>query len=630
MHCHNRQYQSGLGKMQVNMKRKFRHWAFCALIAAGSTMAAWSLSKIRFFQVLNLKAYDTHFVVRGAQPTSNIVLLTGDQKAMDIFPEMKIFWNKHYADAIQAAGEAGAKVIGLDLAFAIPIDEYKPGYDELLAGAVSTSPIPVVCGFASDINSNPAAQRLPINIIAGALGLSAFANLTTDTDDFIRNQELFERAAPNANDAPAAHSLALRVVEKYLNTEMEIKNGQAMLQGQPISMSAPRTISINYAGGPNTFPSVSLADFEAAARAGNREQLRKWVNGKIVLIGSEAKDDRFDTPFYTMFEGATWRTSGVEVHANAVRTLLERLYLKPVPGWGRALGLILATIATVLIATSLRASRASAWMLIQISGIVISTHLLFLWGLILSTSEMLLATTICLMASVIYRFATAEKRGNLFHRAVSLFVGKQLATSLDESEDIALTGKRLNVTILFTDIRGFTAFTEQVCDEQGPEAVVKMLNEYMAAMVAIIVKYHGHVNKFIGDGILAVFSDDDEGSVPGDHALRTVRCATEMVTLPGQFQTGSGIHTGLVVVGNVGSADKMEYTVLGDTVNLASRLESLNKEHHTKLLMTGATQSMLGEKVETVHLGEVPVRGKAQPIPLYTVASLVAKVAVNA
>jgi len=613
--------------MQVNMKKKLRHWALCALIAAGSTIAAWSLSEIRFFQILNLKAYDTHFVVRGAQPTSNIVLLTADQKAMDTFPELRQFWNQHYAGAIQAAGDAGARVIGLDLAFGIPIDEYKPGYDEMLAGAVSASPVPVICGYASEINSNPVAQRIPINIIAGALGLAAFVNLTVDPDDFVRNQELFEAASSNANDAPAAHSLALRVVEKYFGSEMELKNGRAMLQGRPISMSAPRTMAINYAGGPNAFPSVSLADFEAAIKAGNRGQLRKWVNGKIVLIGSDAKDDRFNTPFYTMFAGDKWRTAGVAVHANVVRTLVERLYLKPVPQWGRALGLILATIATVLIVTSLAASRASAWMLIQLSGVLLSTHLLFRWGLILSTSEMLLATSICLVISVIYRFATAEKRGNLFHRAVSLFVGKQLATSLEETEAIALTGKRLNVTILFTDIRGFTAFTEQVCEVQGPEAVVKMLNEYMAAMVAIIVKYHGHVNKFIGDGILAVFSDDDEGAVPGDHALRAVRCATEMVTLPGQFQTGSGIHTGLVVVGNVGSADKMEYTVLGDTVNLASRLESLNKEHHTKLLMTGITRSMLGKEVETVHLGEVPVRGKALPIPLYTVASLVVNTA---
>jgi adenylate cyclase len=103
-----------------------------------------------------------------------------------------------------------------------------------------------------------------------------------------------------------------------------------------------------------------------------------------------------------------------------------------------------------------------------------------------------------------------------------------------------------------------------------------------------------------------------------------------MVTAPSQFQTGAGIHTGPAVVGNVGSADKMEYTVLGDTVNLASRLESLNKERHTKLLMTAATQARLGGRVETMHLGIVPVRGKALPIDVYTVASLMAKAVVNA
>jgi adenylate cyclase len=149
-------------------------------------------------------------------------------------------------------------------------------------------------------------------------------------------------------------------------------------------------------------------------------------------------------------------------------------------------------------------------------------------------------------------------------------------------------------------------------------------------MVGIIVIYRGHVNKFIGDGILAVFSDEDEGVQPGDHPLRAVRCATRMVTARSQFETGAGIHTGPAVVGNVGSADKMEYTVLGDTVNLASRLESLNKEHHTKLLMTGATQERLGSLVETTHLGEAPVRGKALPIDLYTVTSLVSKAVVNA
>jgi len=614
------------------MTKKWRHWALCVVLAIGSVMAAWSLDEVGFFQTLNLKAYDAHFVARnflfGRPDIPKIVLLTADQKAMDAFPELHQFWNKHYADAIAAAADAGARVIGLDLAFGIPIDQWEPGYDEMLGGAVSTSPVPVVVGYVERLQSNKASQQIPINMIAAALGLAAFANLTIDSDDFARRQELMEAPSTKPDDAPPARSLALRIVEKYLGADAEFRNGNIFLQGHPVP-TRNRAMTINYAGGAGTFPRVSLADFEAAAKAGDKAKLRQWVNGKIVLLGTDFVEDRFQTPFFNPLVSHS-NTAGVEVHANTVLTLLDHLYLVAAPQWLRVLSLILATTITVLVSTSAAASRAAPLILLEIVAILVFTHLLFEGGLILSTSEILLATSICLIASIVYRFATEEKRGNLFRRAVSLFVGKKVATSLDETEAIALSGKRLEVTILFTDIRSFTAFTEDMCNKDGPEAVVQILNEYMAAMVGIILKYRGHANKFIGDGILAIFCDDDEGSTPGDHAIRAVRCANEMVTAPSRFQTGAGIHTGPAVVGNVGSADKMEYTVLGDTVNLASRLESLNKEHHTRLLMSGATQRMLDNKVETVYLSDAPVRGKAMPISLYTVASLVVKAAVNA
>jgi adenylate cyclase len=154
--------------------------------------------------------------------------------------------------------------------------------------------------------------------------------------------------------------------------------------------------------------------------------------------------------------------------------------------------------------------------------------------------------------------------------------------------------------------------------------VVELLNEYLGAMVEIIVKHHGNVNKFIGDGILVIFSDEDEGAVPGDHALRAVRCGTEMVQLelPSKFKTGVGIHSGPGVVGNIGSPDKMEYTVLGDTVNLASRLESLNKEMKTQLILSDATKQLLNGQFETAYLAEVPVRGKTLPLIIHTSAVL--------
>ncbi|HTB20506.1 MAG TPA: adenylate/guanylate cyclase domain-containing protein [Bryobacteraceae bacterium] len=616
------------------MKKKWRHWALCAVLAAGSALGASLLSDVRFFQILNLKAYDAHFVVRyllGQRPSiPNIVLLLADQKALDTFPELRLFWHQHYANVIRAAGQAGAKVIGLDLAFGIPVEKYEPDYDRLLGEAVSTSPVPVVCASVTALNTNPDAARIPINMLSAALGLAGFVNLTIDSDDFVRRQELIEAPSRGSSDAAPAHSLALRIAEKFAGSDAEWQQGKLVFQGQPIPIAADRSIAINYAGPPDTFPSVSLADFENAAKAGNKDQLRKWVGGKIVLVGTDSLDDRRDTPFFTLFSGTKWLTPGVEIHANTVRTLLTRSYLVPAPQWVLVLALLLTTMVTVAIVTSFAAGRAVGFVALEVFAILVATHLLFEWGFVLSTSEVLLATSVSLVASLIYRYATEETRGNLFHRAVSVFVGKQLASSLEESsEAIALSGKRMEVTILFTDIRGFTAFTEQVSEEQGPEVVVQLLNDYMATMVGIIVMYHGQVNKFIGDGILAVFSDDDEGSEPGDHALRAVRCATRMVTTPSRFETGAGIHTGPAVVGNVGSADKMEYTVLGDTVNLASRLESLNKEHHTKLLMTGTTRGRLGSLVETSHLGEAPVRGKALPIDLYTVTSLV-KAPVNA
>jgi adenylate cyclase len=595
-------------------------------------LAAWSLDEVAFFQNLNLKAYDAHFIARnylfGPPAIPNIVLLTDDQKAMDNFSELYDFWNDHYAAAITAAGEAGAKVIGLDRAFGIPIDDYVKGADERLAGAVSSSPVPVVVGYVERLQSNKVAQTVPINMVSAALGLAAWANLTSDSDDFYRRQELMEEPSRKPDDPPPARCLAMRIVERYLGVDAEIRKGKIMLQGRVIP-TQNRAVTINYAGGRGTFPRVSLFDFVTAAEAGDKAKLRNWVQGKIVLMGGDFVQDRHDTPFFTpLIKNSD--TAGVEIHANTVRTLLGHLYLVGVPQWLRLLSLVLATTVTVLVSTSAAASRAVPLILLEIIAILIFTHFLFESGLILSTSELLLATSICLVFSVVYRFATEEKRGNLFRGAVALFVGKKAATSIDETEAIALSGKRLEVTIMFTDIRNFTGFTEEVSNQEGPEAVVKILNEYLAAMVAIIVKHRGHVNKFIGDGILAIFSDDDEGSVPGDHAIRAVRCATEIVSLPNRFQTGAGIHTGPAVVGNVGSADKMEYTVLGDTVNLASRLESLNKEHHTKLLLSGATQSRLGTQVETVYLSDAPVRGKALPISLYTVPSLVPKAVVNA
>lgn len=606
------------------MNQRVRRGVIGAMIAVGAVAVTAPLNEVQFFRMLNLKVLDSHFAIRGQRPASDVVLVLTDQKALDSFPELQLFWHRHYANAIRAAGEGGAKVIGLDLSFGVPVEKWEPDLDRLLAEAVATSPVPVVLAYVPEHNSNPESLRVPVNLLAAGLGLAAFPNLTDDPDEFIRRQELLE--APSATGAPAARSMALRVAELYLGEDAVFADGRLTLQGREIPIDANRSIYINYAGGPGTIPHVSIADVESAAARGDRAQLRRWFGNKIVLVGTDAKGDSYPTPFYSLFSGGRWTTPGVEIHANTVQTLLRREFLVPAAEWVRITGLLAASLATVAVAVFLPVAPAIGGLLAIGLTVAAVTHLLFRAGLILSSSEIMVGANVALFGAIVYRFSSAERRGAIFRQAVALFVSKKVAASLESSKGINLSSRREVVTVLFTDIRGFTSYSERVCEEQGPEVLVQTLNQYLATMAAIIVAFGGHVNKFIGDGILAIFADDDEGAKPGDHALRAVRCATRMVSVPGEFKTGAGLHTGVAVLGNVGSRDKMEYTVLGDTVNLASRLESLNKEHNTRLLMSEATHLALNGAIETKHLGSVPVRGKTAPINVYTVSSLVEEV----
>jgi adenylate cyclase len=590
-------------------------WCIVSIAAASGTQL---LSTTRFFQLLSLKAYDANFVLRGKRPTSNVVLVVADEKALNTFSELQAFWHPYYAQAIRGAELGGAKVVALDIAFGIPVEKWAPGNDAILADAVASAQIPVVIGLVPGLLTKQKDWPIPVNMIASALGLFGYSNLTVDADDFVRRQELLEAPAPGVQPAiTLVRSFSLKIAEKFLGQAAVLEGGQMRLNGKVIRHQVDRQILINFAGPAGTFPRISLADFVAATQAGRRQQLKDWVAGKIVMIGLDSYDDRFPTPFYTGFQGLKWTTAGVEVHANTLNTILSGQYMVSAPSWLRLLALLVIALATFPVAALVRTSWAAPLGIAILGGALATSHVLFRTGYDLSASDLAACWLLTLLVSIIYRFVTAEQRRDHFRRAVTMFVGKKVARSLDDSNTIALSGSRQFVTILFTDIRGFTSF----CENKDPSVVVNLLNGYMQQMVSIIIKHGGHVNKFLGDGILAIFSDE-EGAELGTHPLRAVRCALEMVTAPSQFQTGAGIHSGLAVIGNVGSQDKMEYTVLGDTVNVASRMESLNKEHHTKLLMTQATKIFLEDGIIVTHLGAATVKGQSEPIDVYTVSSL--------
>ncbi len=605
------------------MKRNWKRRAIGAAIAVGSVVLTLLLGNIQFFRLLDLKAQDSHFVLRGKMPTKDIVLIGIDDKALNNFPELTSFWHQYYATAMRGAADGGAKTMVLDVAFGVGLSRYDPNIEPALADAFNyaSATMPIITAFvASSADQSNPAFAVPLNMMAAAFGTAAMANLTVDADDFVRRQVLIEAPKAGVDTSMLTRGMAMRAVEKFTGKDIKFSNGRMYLGDDLIPVDDQRNLTLNFAGPADTFPRVSLYDFVNAVRAGNKAQIEKWVKGKVVLLGPDNIDDRHATPFYTAF-GSTnkWRTPGVEVHANTVHTLLTRQYLQPAPQWFLIGVMLLTALVTVGIVITLSAKRSAIWTLLVLATGMTLTHVLFRYGWLVSTVNMLLAYSISLLGGVVYGLFTAEKKSSFFKSAVALFVGKQVAQSLDVSDKISKVGKREMVTIMFSDIRGFTAF----CESKEPEFIVDLLNVYMATMCEIIVRHGGHVNKFIGDGILAVFSDDDEGATPDDHAVRAVQCAIEMVTAPSEFKTGTGMHSGQVVIGNVGSKEKMEFTVLGDTVNLASRLESLNKENKTKLLMSGSTHEMLHGSIDTYYLGAVPVRGKTEPMKLYTTLGLV-------
>ena len=191
-------------------------------------------------------------------------------------------------------------------------------------------------------------------------------------------------------------------------------------------------------------------------------------------------------------------------------------------------------------------------------------------------------------------------------------------------DNLGLGGKKSVVTVLFADIRGFTSISEQMSAQQ----VSEILNEYFTEMEPIITSCNGVINKFIGDAVMAIFGEPIQDK---NHAQNAVKCAWRMLQKvkelhkkwakegKPQIEIGIGINTGEVFVGNIGSINRMEYTVIGDTVNLASRLESYNKIYKTKLLISPTTYKEVKGFTDVIKISDVQIRGKANKMDIYEV-----------
>ena len=224
-----------------------------------------------------------------------------------------------------------------------------------------------------------------------------------------------------------------------------------------------------------------------------------------------------------------------------------------------------------------------------------------------------------------FKFITENRNKEKIKQAMGKYLSQDIMKNVVSNiDDLKLGGKRAVVTVLFSDIRGFTSLSEKMTAEE----VSMILNEYFAEMEPIISKYNGVINKFIGDAVMAIFGEPIQDI---DHPKNAVKCAYEMLKKveylrekwlyegKPKIEIGVGINTGEVFIGNIGTENRMEYTVIGDTVNLASHIESYNKVYKTNLLVSSSTYEYIADIADVIKISEVHIRGKAKKMDIYEV-----------
>ena len=232
--------------------------------------------------------------------------------------------------------------------------------------------------------------------------------------------------------------------------------------------------------------------------------------------------------------------------------------------------------------------------------------------------------TVALLKNM-YTAATTDKTTEIIKQAMGKYVSKDVMKQIiSDFDKLKLGGIRSIVTILFVDIRNFT----QISEELTPQEVTSILNEYFSTISPVITKYNGIVNKYMGDGLLAIFGEPIKDD---DHAMNAIRCGIEIsekvkflrekLLSEGKpkISIGIGINTGEVFAGNIGTEERLEYTVIGDNVNLAYRIEAYNQLLKTQFLISEYTYNYVKNDVEVVKLSQVSIKGKSRPIDIYEV-----------
>jgi len=545
----------------------------------------------------------------------------------------KVAWTPHLADVISAVAEAGAKVIGLDLVYPTSLDrsELLRGYDRpLLKALVKAGRQGRLVLGEFRLSAEPVSPYRGQIIAVGGRRNVRLLNFMLDTDEVVRRY-------------PQHFTLEDGTTVPSFGVELATRAGARPPAGDFL---------INFNTAPNPVPIYSFADIWACARAGKTEYFARHFRDKVVLIGAslDVEDrsisarrfmrNRFDsteTPRCALeaqparFAKIIDRLSipGIFTHAAAINTMVQGLKLAPLDRHGIFAFVSASIFAMVLLYFLL----PPAFGLLAGSAIVAADAWLatgaFANGIVPPLVPLAFAAIAAFTFTYAYRFVVEDRAKRQIKHAFRHFLAPELVEKLaNDSSALVLGGESRLVTVFFSDIAGFTSISEAMKDE--PETLVDILNRYLTVMTTEIERHGGYVDKFIGDAVMAVWGaplDDPEArrhavDAALDCQAALARFNRDVVAAEYGLKaigTRIGINTGQAIVGNMGSETRLNYTITGDMVNLAARLEAANKTFGTRIMIGEDTADGLAESHLLRRLDRLIVQGKTLPVKVFEV-----------
>lgn len=578
---------------------------------------------------------DQRYVWRGYWPDTNIVLvgvqtssLTLDRlspEEIEASPMLKLMkepfaWDRRvFAATLDLLIEAGASSVVFDFVFASSKDG-----DEIFAKSLARHKDRVVIGTMIAGDENKFTPPTPVLLEAAGEGALGLVNLWPDRDDVVRRGKY---RTSNERESPQLAEWA----EGNVEDNILHMSAQAVRQSRGAVSTPPygRDNFINFHGARKVFQSVPIENlfvpklWQAPPTDGGI-----IFSNKIVIVGPMAEifQDTHRTPFGEI--------PGPEIQGQMMATLLNGSSLKePSPLAGQALTLVMVVLALVFCLVTENASIKPLLLVLLAAAFVVACQYLFVrHSLVVPMMPPLFGLVGTGSFAIVFQSSLEYFERRRYRNVLERYVSKSVAkTILDDQRGFleSLSGKKQTVAVLFSDIRGFTSMTEGT----EPEKLVSHLNEYFLEMVGVVLHQNGTLQKFIGDAIMAAWGDTHSEGAAED-SRRAVRAALSMRTGLARLNErwkadpdraplsiGIGVNQGDVIVGNIGHPQRMEFTVLGDGVNLAARLESATKQFQTDILIGESIEKLTRDTFVFRRVGLLTVKGKTKPVEVFGVLS---------